>query len=99
MQLDLQRTQVQQKAQIPHLQSRHRKSRISTFIQVFEKNGGREEDCANFIQSLPAKEPRMCVFDLEYTNKDGMNCSKLFFTYWLPDGTPLKTKLLYATFK
>lgn len=41
----------------------------------------------------------MCVFDLEYTNNDGMNCSKLFFCYWLPDGTPIKAKLLYATFK
>lgn len=99
MQSDLQRTKVQQKAQISDLQSRHLKSRIFIFTKVFEKRGEREEDWANFIQSLPAKEPRMCVFDLEYTNKDGMSCSKLFFTYWLPDGTPLKNKLLYATFK
>lgn len=41
----------------------------------------------------------MAVFDLEFTNSDGMNISKLFFVYWLPDGTPLKIKLLYATFK
>jgi cofilin len=62
-------------------------------------SGEREQDWSNFIQSLPPKEPRMCVFDLEYINNDGMNVSKLFFCYWLPDGTPLKVKLLYATFK
>jgi hypothetical protein len=70
-----------------------------TFTKVLEKTGQREEDWTNFIQALPNKDPRMCVFDLEYSNKDGMNCSKLFFCYWLPDGTPLKVKLLYATFK
>ena len=48
---------------------------------------------------MPAKEPRMCVFDLEYTSNDGMNCSKLFFAYWLPEGTPIKQKMTYATFK
>lgn len=51
------------------------------------------------MKSLPPKEPRMAVFDLEFTNNDGMNVSKLFFLYWLPDGTPLKIKLLYATNK
>ena len=41
----------------------------------------------------------MSVFDLEYVSNDGMHCSKLFFSYWLPDNTPLKLKLTYATFK
>ena len=95
----IQRTQVQQEEQIPHLQGRKLKSRNFYLTKVLEKTGQREEDWSNFIQALPNKDPRMCVFDLEYSNKDGMNCSKLFFCYWLPDGTPLKVKLLYATFK
>lgn len=68
-------------------------------MQVVEGLGDREWNWAKFIESLPPKEPRMCVFDLEYTSNDGMNCSKLFFCYWLPDGIPLKQKLVYATFK
>lgn len=68
-------------------------------MQVVEGLGDREWNWAKFIETLPPKEPRMCVFDLEYTSTDGMNCSKLFFCYWLPDGTPLKQKLTYATFK
>ena len=61
--------------------------------------GERGSDWKGFVSSLPAKEPRMCVFDLEYTSNDGMNCSKLFFAYWLPEGTPIKQKMTYATFK
>lgn len=67
--------------------------------QVIEALGDREGNWKKFMETLPPKEPRMCVFDLEYTNNDGMHCSKLFFCYWLPDGTPLKLKLTYASFK
>jgi cofilin len=68
-------------------------------MQVIDVVGAREQNWATFLSSLPKQEPRMCVFDLEFTSNDGMNCSRLFFCYWLPDGTPLKLKLTYATFK
>ena len=68
-------------------------------MQVVDSLGQREQNWNNFLQTLPDKEPRMCVFDLEFTNNDGMHCSRLFFCYWLSDGTPLKLKLTNATFK
>ena len=68
-------------------------------MQVIEAKGEKEENWAKFISVLPPAEPRMCIYDLEYTSHDGMNCSRLFFFYWLPDGTPLKMKLPYASFK
>ena len=68
-------------------------------MQVIDAIGPREQKWGDFVNALPKLEPRMCVFDIEYTSKDNMNCSKLFFCYWLPDGTPLKLKLTYATFK
>lgn len=41
----------------------------------------------------------MCVYKLEFVDGDNVNRSKLIFVYWAADGTPLKIKLLYATFK
>jgi hypothetical protein len=41
----------------------------------------------------------MCVYKLEYVDGDNVNRSKLIFVYWSADGTQLKVKLLYATFK
>jgi hypothetical protein len=41
----------------------------------------------------------MAVFDLDYATTDGMKCSRIVFCYWLPDGCPMKLKLLYATAK
>lgn len=69
------------------------------FIKMIETTGDKEQNWGSFIASLPKAEPRLCVFDLEYTSHDGMKCSKLFFFYWLPDGTPLKMKFPYATMK
>lgn len=81
------------------LQGRPRESGTHQSMQVIDAIGPREQKWGDFVAALPNKDPRMCVFDLEYTSHDGMNCSKLFFCYWLPDGTPLKLKLPYATFK
>ena len=66
MRRGIQRTQVQQEEQIPHLQGRKLKSRNFYLTKVLEKTGQREEDWSNFIQALPNKDPRMCVFDLEH---------------------------------
>ena len=49
--------------------------------------------------ALPDKDYRFAVFDFEFTNGDGMHVSKLIFVNWCADGSPMKTKILYATAK
>ena len=68
-------------------------------MQVLERAGKKEETWTDFIFSLPANEFRYTVFDISFTNHDGMNISKIFFCNWNPDSAPLKTRLLYATAK
>lgn len=51
------------------------------------------------MESLPEQEYRFAVFDLEFTNSDNMNVSKLVFVNWSPDETPLKARMVYATSK
>jgi hypothetical protein len=48
---------------------------------------------------MPANLPRYGIFDFEFTNADQMNISKLLFIYWLPDNTPIKAKVPYASAK
>ena len=68
-------------------------------IQVIEKIGARNEGWQDFVESLPEKDFRYCVFDFEFTNKDNMNISKLIFVNWNPDEAPIKHRVLYATAK
>jgi cofilin len=48
---------------------------------------------------LPPTEYRFGVYDIEFKTNDGINSSKIFFTAWLPEGTKIKIKMLYATGK
>jgi cofilin len=48
---------------------------------------------------MPDNIPRYAIYDFEFTNSDQMNISKLLFIYWLPDTTPIKAKIPYASAK
>jgi len=61
--------------------------------------GERPENWEKFLEALPEKEYRYCVFDFEFTNEDKMAISKMIFINWSPDGAPIKNKILYATAK
>jgi cofilin len=64
-----------------------------------DKVGPRNSTWDEFINSMPANLPRYGIFDFEFTNADQMNISKLLFIYWLPDNTPIKAKVPYASAK
>lgn len=52
-----------------------------------------------FIGQLKPNEPRYAIYDLNYTLDDGGERSKLVFIAFIPDGAPIKQKMLYASSK
>jgi cofilin len=52
-----------------------------------------------FIGTLSPKESRYCIYDLNYTLKDGGERSKLLFITWNPDGASIKQKMTYSSSK
>jgi len=52
----------------------------------------------DFIEALPESEPRYAVFDFEF-DRDGCKKSKIVFVTWVPDTSPIRSKMLYASSK
>lgn len=48
---------------------------------------------------MPDKEYRYAVYDMEFTNADKMQISKMIFVNWSPDDAPIKSRMVYATAK
>lgn len=52
-----------------------------------------------FVEGLPENEPRYAVYDYEFATTDGRKNSKVVLFSWLPDSTPIKHKMVYASSK
>lgn len=66
---------------------------------VVEKLGGPADSYEDFTTSLPEKDCRYAVYDLDFVTEDNCQKSKIFFIAWSPDVSRVRTKMLYASSK
>jgi len=66
---------------------------------VVGETGAAGSDYEDFINKLPATEPRWAVFDLGYITPERQQRNKLVFVSWSPDDAKIKSKMLYASSK
>lgn len=67
--------------------------------QVISRIGQKNESWADFLSNMPENQVRFGIYDIHFTNADNMNITKLLFIHWLPDLSPIKAKVPYATGK
>ncbi|KAL4297301.1 hypothetical protein GQ457_12G007110 [Hibiscus cannabinus] len=66
---------------------------------VVDKLGGPGETYQDFTAALPANECRYAVFDFDFTTDENCQKSKIFFIAWAPDGSRVRSKMVYASSK
>ncbi|KAA3475283.1 hypothetical protein CXB51_030690 [Gossypium anomalum] len=66
---------------------------------IVDKLGGPQETYEDFTNSLPEHECRYAVFDYDFTTDENCQKSKIFFFAWSPDGSRVRSKMLYASSK
>ncbi|KAF6163155.1 hypothetical protein GIB67_025019 [Kingdonia uniflora] len=75
--------------------------RIEEKIQqvMVERLGEPDESYEDFSACLPPNECRYAVFDLDFTNEENCQKSKIFFIAWSPENSRVRSKMLYARSK
>ena len=68
-------------------------------MQFVDGTGERTETWDQLLHRLPKDEYRFAVFDIQFKTHDGINSTKVFFLNWQPEGTKLKSRMVYATGK
>lgn len=91
-------------AAFKEMQLRHQISSIMYKIEnkktiVIDTQNDKSKSYEQFVASLPMKEPRYCLVDVDYTTKSGAEHSKMVFIFWCPDDCGVKDKMLYASSK
>eukprot|EP00249_Psilotum_nudum_P005460 c18897_g1_i1 orf=519-938(+) len=66
---------------------------------VVEKTGSAIESYDDFTTSFPENDCRYAVLDYDFVTEDNCHRSKIFFIYWSPSTSRIRTKFLYATSK
>lgn len=66
---------------------------------VVDARGDRDGKWEQLTEQLPEKECRYAVWDHDFTNKEGIPKSKIFFILWVPDTAKVRSKMLYASSK
>ncbi|MET9695269.1 actin depolymerization factor/cofilin-like domain-containing protein, partial [Streptomyces sp. NPDC006514] len=68
---------------------------------VVERNSSGDEDASyeSFLGKLPEQDCRWAVYDFEYLNHESTPINKIAFFAWSPEGSPVKSKMVYSTFK
>ncbi|XP_020779425.1 cofilin-2 [Boleophthalmus pectinirostris] len=57
-----------------------------------------DDPYACFVQMLPPKDCRYCLYDATYETRESKK-EDLVFVFWAPEGAPLKSKMIYASSK
>ncbi|KAG0170623.1 cofilin [Apophysomyces sp. BC1034] len=52
-----------------------------------------------FLENLPENEPRYAVYDFDYEKPGEGQRNKITFYCWIPDVSPVRKKMLYASSK
>eukprot|EP00744_Colponema_vietnamica_P004000 GILI01006043.1.p1 GENE.GILI01006043.1~~GILI01006043.1.p1 ORF type:complete len:151 (+),score=57.04 GILI01006043.1:43-453(+) len=60
--------------------------------------GERKETYEEFVAKLDKSAPLYAIFDFEWETADGPR-DKILFITWIPDGSKVKAKMLYASSK
>eukprot|EP00244_Chara_vulgaris_P003878 TRINITY_DN1736_c0_g1_i3.p1 TRINITY_DN1736_c0_g1~~TRINITY_DN1736_c0_g1_i3.p1 ORF type:complete len:140 (-),score=27.03 TRINITY_DN1736_c0_g1_i3:122-541(-) len=63
---------------------------------IVDKLGKEGEGYDAFIAALPENECRYAVYDYDFTTPDNCERSRIFFVFWSPDKTPVKSRMVYA---
>ncbi|XP_078594082.1 uncharacterized protein LOC144871939 [Branchiostoma floridae x Branchiostoma japonicum] len=50
-----------------------------------------------FQASLPANEPRWCVYDFDYKTNEGQDRDKLVIIRWCPDDVGIKKRMIHSS--
>jgi cofilin len=67
---------------------------------VLEAKGERTATFDDFVNAIPADQPRYGVFDLEFTSDDGRTINKMCFVTYVPDTCKsIAVKFPYANCK
>ncbi|KAI9278604.1 actin depolymerizing factor [Phascolomyces articulosus] len=66
---------------------------------VVEKTAPETATYDEFLQCLPADEPRYAVYDFDYEKPDAGARNKITFYSWIPDTSKIRAKMLYASSK
>ncbi|WP_404962296.1 actin-binding ADF family protein [Streptomyces sp. 147326] len=66
---------------------------LDTVVVESQANLTHEE----MLESLPADEPRLVVYDLHFAASDGARRSDLVMILWMPDAAPSAHKLAYSS--
>ena len=66
---------------------------------VLEREAPREETWEQFVDSLPAYEPRFIVYDFEFTDSERRKHADLLLITWIPDNCSVKQKVVYSSSK
>ncbi|MFJ7272606.1 actin-binding ADF family protein [Streptomyces sp. NPDC099050] len=53
----------------------------------------------DFVKALPENEPRYAIHDYEFATTDGRKTSKIVLFSWVPESSPIKHKMVYASSK
>ncbi|CAO3634484.1 unnamed protein product [Cunninghamella echinulata] len=64
---------------------------------IVEKATESASDYDEFINQLPADEPRYAVYDFDYEKPGEGQRSKITFYSWTPDTSKIRQKMLYAS--
>lgn len=66
---------------------------------VIEQVGAPDSSYEEFLAQLHEGQCRYAVYDYAYTNADNCVLQKLVFINWAPDGSTIKSKMMYAATK
>ncbi|MEV8535852.1 actin depolymerization factor/cofilin-like domain-containing protein [Streptomyces sp. NPDC051211] len=53
----------------------------------------------SFLERLPEKDCRWAVYDFDYHNAEGAPRNKIVLFAWSPEGSPIKSKMVYSSSK
>ncbi|MFD4902127.1 actin-binding ADF family protein [Streptomyces sp. NPDC058411] len=67
--------------------------------QIVVDRSGKVDGYDEFVEVLPEDEPRYAIHDFEYATADGRRTSKIVLFSWLPESSPIKSKMIFASSK
>ncbi|KAI8089676.1 uncharacterized protein BX664DRAFT_333627 [Halteromyces radiatus] len=67
--------------------------------EIVVENSAETGTYDDFLQKLPADEPRYAVYDFDYEKPGEGQRSKITFYSWIPDTAKVRQKMLYASSK
>ncbi|NUP20951.1 MAG: hypothetical protein HOZ81_33750 [Streptomyces sp.] len=69
------------------------------FTAIIPDYKGKVSSYDDFVEMLPENEPRYAFHDYEFTTGDGRKTAKIVMFSWLPETTPIKQKMVFASSK